>query len=36
MIIPLGRDKHVPNRQGNNLWVKVPDNDADGSETRIQ
>ena len=29
MIIPLGRDEHVPNKQGNELWVKVSDNDTE-------
>ena len=29
MIIPLGKDEHIQNGQGNDLWVRVPDNDTE-------
>ena len=28
-MIQQDRDEHVQNRQNNDLWVKVPDNDAE-------
>ena len=29
MKIPQGRDEHISNRQDNNLWVKVPDDNTE-------
>ena len=29
MMVQQDRDEHVQNRQDDDLWVKVPDNDID-------